>query len=113
MVVLDGDSSATQLWPQCAIATALLDSELSILRALKDLAGPPQGYVACELAAGHGGRHTAFVVAAHGGDRWWWIRWESQERELIDLELCDHTDEQGRDDCLLPAGHPGVHSFQM
>ncbi|MBB4761878.1 hypothetical protein ACFQFC_37610 [Amorphoplanes digitatis] len=70
---------------------------------------------ACELAAGHPGSHVAFVVAAEDGDHWWWLRWDARHRHLIRLDPCERTatDEDVPDDCLLPSGHHGPHSFEL
>ncbi|MEU4218105.1 hypothetical protein [Actinoplanes sp. NPDC026623] len=77
----------------------------------------PLGAVArdalCELTAGHEGSHVAFVVAVQQGDHWWWLRWDVRHREFVRLELCDRVEEDGHDDCLLPASHPGPHSFEL
>lgn len=114
MVTAMPSSAQAWLWPRCLETTTLTASEISTLRALPDLAGPPSKHdFACELAAGHHDLHAAFVVATDGGERWWWIRWSVHHRELRDLEICTRTDEQSGDDCLLPAQHPGRHSFEM
>jgi len=69
--------------------------------------------VACELVAGHDGRHIAFVVASDGGDRWWWVRWTARAREVVPLDVCEAVGHPFLDDCLLPPGHPGPHSFEL
>ncbi|MEV4705464.1 hypothetical protein [Actinoplanes sp. NPDC049316] len=104
------DGCATWLWPSCAAATTLTGRELSVLRALEC---PPSSRLACELSAGHDDAHAAFVAAAHGGDRWWWLRWDVRRRELLLREPCDRSDEDTADDCLLPEAHPGRHSFEF
>jgi hypothetical protein len=112
--VAESSSSEVWLWPPCAVITTLTAAEVAGLGALIDLVGPPlRGRVGCELAAGHEGLHAAFVVAVDGGDRWWWIRWSFRQRVLCHLEICDSVDPGDGDDCLLMAGHPGRHSFQM
>jgi hypothetical protein len=71
--------------------------------------------LSCEIAAGHGGNHIAFAAAADGGELWWWLCWETQTREVRRIDPCDgrRLDDQYMDDCLLPAGHPGPHSFDL
>jgi hypothetical protein len=114
MVTATHSSDEAWLWPRCAETTTLIAPEISALRALPDLAGPPpKQQFACELAARHHDLHTAFLGATDGGERWWWIRWNVHHRELRHLEICNRTDQQSEDDCLLPAEHPGRHSFEM
>jgi len=79
---------------------------------------PAGGRLGCELVDGHHGNHVAFAVAAHGGDQWWWLRWDGRSGaagELVQIDPCDAVLPQGRyaDDCLLPQGHPGPHSFGL
>ncbi|MEV4278470.1 hypothetical protein [Actinoplanes xinjiangensis] len=109
------DTTATGwVWPRCAVATTLTSAEIGVLTGLTDPVGPPPpDRAVCELAAGHEQMHAAFIIADAGGDRWWWIRWNRQGRQLGHLDTCDHTDRPSGDDCLLPATHPGRHSFQM
>jgi len=79
---------------------------------------PEIGGVLCELVAGHGSSHAALVATAQGGDEWWWLRWGGPGGETIEvtqIDPCDAELPQGRyaDDCLLPDGHPGPHSFHL
>jgi hypothetical protein len=77
------------------------------------------GRLSCELAAGHHGSHMAFATAAHDGDQWWWLRWSGQPAavvgELVQIDPCDAVFLHGPypDDCILPQGHPGPHSFDV
>jgi hypothetical protein len=76
------------------------------------------GRLICELVAGHDGRHVALVATVHGGDQWWWLRWDGQGGETIEvvqIDPCAAELPQARyaDDCLLPEGHPGPHSFHL
>jgi len=80
--------------------------------------GLERGRLICELAAGHEGSHVAFVAAVHGGDQWWWVRWDGQLRaavQVVQIDPCDAELPHGgyADDCLLPEGHPGPHSFHL
>jgi hypothetical protein len=72
------------------------------------------GRLGCELGADHGGSHVALAGTARDGDQWWWLRWDGH-CELIQIDPCDVELRQGRDtdDCFLPDGHPGPHSFDM
>jgi hypothetical protein len=68
--------------------------------------------------AGHVGSHVALVATVRGGDQWWWLRWDGQLGEAIEvmqIDPCDAELSQGRyaDDCVLPEGHPGPHSFDL
>jgi hypothetical protein len=72
----------------------------------------------CELASGHDGSHVTLVATVHDGDQWWWLRWAGQlgeTVEVVQIDPCDAELPQGRyaDDCLLPQGHPGPHSFHL
>jgi hypothetical protein len=76
------------------------------------------GRPVCELLAGHDGSHFALVATAHGGDQWWWLRWDGQlgeTFEVIQIDPCPAELPQARypDDCHLPDGHPGPHSFHL
>jgi len=76
------------------------------------------GRLTCELVAGHDGSHVALVATVHGGDQWWWLRWEGQlgeTIEVIQIDPCDAELPHARyaDDCFLPEGHPGPHSFHL
>ena len=82
------------------------------MTALPSTVGPVLLALTCELADGHDGSHLAFTVAVHGGERWWWLHWTADLRNLVEAEACDDTAPE-RDDCLLPKGHPGPHSFEI
>jgi hypothetical protein len=71
--------------------------------------------VGCELGAGHHGSHVALVATVHGGDQWWWLRWDGQLREVIQINPCEAELPHGRyaDGCVLPDGHSGPHSFDL
>lgn len=113
-MIVEDTTAAAWVWPRCAVATTLTPAEMDGLADLPERVGaPPSDNVACELAAGHEQMHAAFILADDGGDRWWWIRWNRQARELRHLDTCEQADPPSGDDCLLPATHPGRHSFQM
>jgi hypothetical protein len=90
-------------------------AELRRLTTIADSVYPDEGQVGCELVTGHDGSHVALVATSHGGDQWWWLRWDGQLNEVIQIDPCDAELPTGRyaDDCFLPAGHPGVHSFDL
>ena len=73
------------------------------------------GCVGCELVAGHAGGHAALVATADGGDQWWWLRWGELPRAVVQIDPCTAELPQGpyADDCFLPTGHPGPHSFDL
>jgi hypothetical protein len=100
-----------------AVATVSATALLTLIAASED-ANPESGRLSCELVAGHGGSHVALVATAHGSDQWWWLRWDGQlgeVTEVIQIDPCDAELPQGRytDDCVLPEGHPGPHSFDL
>jgi anti-anti-sigma factor len=78
-------------------------------------AQPEGSRLDCELVAGHPGSHVALVATAHGGEEWWWLRWDEQHSDPIQIDPCEAELLQGRysDDCVLPDGHPGPHSFEL
>jgi len=95
-------------------------SEVELLRMTTTSAGarPADGRLRCELVAGHQGSHIGFATAARDGDQWWWLRWDERSGEvgeMIQIDPCDSVLPQGRyaDDCVLPLGHPGPHSFDV
>jgi hypothetical protein len=104
--------------PRCpALATVNADVLLTSIAGSEDVR-PEHGRLSCELAAGHESSHVAFVAAVNGGDQWWWVRWDGdldETVEVIQIDPCDAELPQGRyaDDCLLPGGHPGPHSFHL
>jgi hypothetical protein len=97
---------------RCGAVDRLTADEYATLLALPDRMGAVSARPACELGTGHGGGHVAFVVAADGGQRWWWLRWPAA-RAVVSLHVCGGVGLPDGDDCLLPAGHPGPHSFEL
>ncbi|MBG0564599.1 hypothetical protein [Actinoplanes aureus] len=94
-------------------ATTVSHREFTTLLGLRHRVGLPPRDVRCELATGHEGSHMAFALAAAGGDEWWWARWTTGGCEVVPLDPCDTVCPAEHDDCLLPAGHAGPHSFQF
>jgi len=74
-----------------------------------------RGRLGCELAAGHDGAHAALAATGCGGDQWWWLRWDGQLEEVIQIDPCDAelAQEPYGDCCILPDGHVGRHSFDL
>ena len=72
-------------------------------------------WLGCELVAGHDGSHVTLTATAHGGDQWWWLRWQGQVHEIIQIDPCPAGLPQGpyQDCCTLPDGHAGPHSFDL
>jgi hypothetical protein len=100
----------------CGTVSAAGVAELLRMTATSVGAYPADDPLSCELVAGHVGTHMAFAAAAHDGDQWWWLRWDDRPGEvgeLIQIDPCEAVLPQGRyaDDCVLPQGHPGPHSF--
>ena len=100
---------------RCGAVATVSAAKLVTLPAISEDAQQVSGRVCCELVTGHDGSHLALVATTHGGDQWWWLRWDGKVRELIQIDPCDAELPQGRyaDDCVLPKGHPGPHSFDL
>lgn len=113
MAVIDNTAGAACRGLRCGAATAVSDVELVFLLGLPRRAAPPLRRVGCELAAGHEDSHIAFTLAADGGDRWWWVRWDARDQDLVQLEICDGVGQPDGDECMAPMGHPGPHSYEL
>src|SRR5690349_20530473 len=96
---------------RCSATTNITVTEQEALVALPDPVDPIRLDLACELAIGHDDRHVGFDVAAHGGHQAWWLRWIGRRRDAVQVDMCDGKDLDEQDDCLLPEGHRGPHSF--
>jgi hypothetical protein len=109
------DSKAYLTSVRCDIPTHVTASQFATLSALPDPVEPVTPHLVCELAAGHEDDHAALVVASHGGDRWWWVRWGRQRHVVAHIDPCPVTEPEALDSefCLLPAGHSGSHSFDV
>lgn len=102
---------------RCQVLATVGTAELASTR-LPGHARLESGPHGCELAVAHDGAHVALVAVAHGGDQWWWLRWAGglgEAIEVIRIEPCDAELQHGRyaDDCVLPQGHTGPHSFDL
>lgn len=109
----DRSSQAAPEGTRCAAATTVPHADFEVLLGLRHRVGLPQRDLRCELAADHGGRHVAFALAADGGDEWWWASWDAERGEVLRLEPCDRVCPDEHDDCLLPAGHAGLHNYEF
>ena len=63
----------------------------------------------CELEDGHDGPHAA--LGQQSGDVELWIRWHGTASRILECPHCYYDD--GDAVCLLFAGHPGRHSFEL
>jgi hypothetical protein len=112
-------TSRSSTWTRkvrCLAANGVVDAnELVRLTALAEYVGPDEDRLRCELVAGHDGSHIALVATRYDGEQWWWLRWDGQPGEVIQIDPCDAELSEGRyaDDCFLPANHPGAHSFDL
>jgi len=102
----------------CRTASAVGAGELLPTSMIPADVHPSGGRLSCELLAGHEGSHIAFAAAARDGDQWWWLRWDGPSgecTELVQIDPCSAVLPQGRyaDDCMLPDGHLGPHSFDL
>lgn len=109
------------LLPVCAEPLKLSRSEITTLQARPGPVHEIEPVVECELQAGHPGPHVA-LGQAYAAEPELWLRWLPGDCrtmfEKTDSEYCDAEgpDPDNRDDlegCLLPAGHPGAHSFRL
>ena len=97
-------------------AVATVDGvALSILTAAALDGRLESGWFGCELVAGHDGSHVALAATARDGDQWWWLRWQGQSHEVIQINPCAADLAHGpyRDCCTLPDDHAGPHSFDL
>ncbi|MEU4422194.1 hypothetical protein AB0F81_16330 [Actinoplanes sp. NPDC024001] len=113
MTMADRSWQAAPEGTRCVAASTVANDDFAILLGLRQRAGLPPRDVRCELVAGHDGSHIAFALAAEGGDQWWWVRWAADGSEVVALEPCDTVCPAEHDDCLLPAGHAGPHSYEL
>ena len=100
---------------RCGTGADVEPAGLPTLAALVVDARVETGRLGCELVAGHDGAHVALVATACDGDQWWWLRWNGQPHEVMQIDPCaaELDEEPYRDSCLLPDGHVGRHSFDL
>jgi hypothetical protein len=100
---------------RCAATTGLTAVEAAKLRVACREVPPVGALLSCEIAVGHDDSHVAFATTANDGELWWWLHWGAQTRDVRQIDPCEvrSPDEPYLDDCLLPGGHPGPHSFDL
>jgi hypothetical protein len=100
---------------RCGATTSLTAIEAAKLRVVCYQVPAADALLSCEIAIGHDSSHLAFATTASDGDLWWWLYWKERTREVRQVDLCDGRllDDPYPDDCLLPDGHPGPHSFEL
>ncbi|MEV4637577.1 hypothetical protein AB0J80_09520 [Actinoplanes sp. NPDC049548] len=109
------DSRTRTTNARCLVGARVDRIQLLWDSATTDDARPVAEHLGCELVAGHGGDHAALVATADGGDQWWWLRWDERRETIVQIDPCVARSPRGRyaDDCFLPQGHPGSHSFAL
>lgn len=100
---------------RCSAPTGLTAMEAAKLRVFSGRIPDAHAPLSCEIAAGHDSPHVAFAATANDGELWCWLYWRERTREIRQVDLCDGRllDDPYLDDCLLPGGHPGPHSFEL
>jgi hypothetical protein len=98
----------------CTSTTKLTATEAAKLRVLSGDVPALGTTLPCEITAGHDGCHIALATLSDR-DQLWWLCWASQARDIRQIGLCDgrDLDDPYLDECLLPAGHPGTHSYEI
>jgi hypothetical protein len=112
-VIMEPNSNGRLVLARCGVSTEVTASQFAALSALPDPVEPITPHLACELADGHEDDHAALAVASDGGDQWWWVRWGRQRHDVVHIDPCEGTEAADGESCLLPAGHPGSHSFDL
>jgi hypothetical protein len=99
----------------CTSSTNLTAGEAAQLRVFSADIPALGAALPCEITAGHDGSHIALATLSDGDQLWWWLCWASQLREIRQIDLCDgrDLDDPYLDECLLPLGHPGTHSYEI
>ncbi|MEU4624837.1 hypothetical protein AB0G04_33305 [Actinoplanes sp. NPDC023801] len=103
---------------RCRASTAVRTGELLTPLPIAEEAPSRSGSLRCELGAGHDSDHVALVGTTCGGDQWWWLRWDAQPTEVaevVQIDPCDAEllDDEYTDQCHLPQGHLGPHSYDV
>src|SRR5690349_11905979 len=83
-------SSITPPWTtvRCRAVATFDGAALSALVAATVDVRVEHGRLGCELVAGHDGRHVALAATARGGDQWWWLRWQGQLHDVVQIDPC-------------------------
>jgi hypothetical protein len=106
----------------CREQASLSQQELHVLDTLPGAANEIDFTVlSCDLEAGHAGTHLA--LGQMYGERARWLQWvPGALHEWLDIAGNEHCDAHGppasdipndAELCLLPAAHPGRHSFEI
>jgi hypothetical protein len=100
---------------RCGATTSLTAVEEMKLRVVSGNVPAAEAVLTCETAIGHDGSHTAFAATSENDELWWWLLWGGHTREVRQIDLCEarSLNDPYRDDCLLPEGHPGRHSYEL
>ncbi|MFE9240507.1 hypothetical protein [Streptomyces sp. NPDC007007] len=111
--------------PLCDARTDLKPIEVLFLHQLPEPSHELVESPRCELQHEHTGVHISLAQAS-GLDSWWLVwapgnaqltaRGQNMDRRLHKMDDCPAAEDGGRgdgDECLLPAGHTGAHSFAM
>src|SRR3954447_5970449 len=88
---------------RCRAVATIDAADFPVLAVLMADVRAERGSLGCELVAGHDGLHVALAATAGGGDLWWWVRWNGQLREVVQIDPCSAELLQGsyRDGCML------------
>ena len=113
MFLTDRQAPRPRASSRCGAAASVGPANMQVLLGLRHRTNAPLDRVRCELGADHEDSHVAFVMAACGGDHWWWARWDASRREVVRSDVCDGVHQADLDDCLLPFDHTGPHSFEL
>ena len=107
-------ATSVQVDGRCGTAAGVEASRLPTLALIVDVR-LEKGRLDCELAAGHVGAHVALAATGCGDDQWWWLRWDGQLEEVVQIDPCaaELAQEPYGECCILPDGHVGRHSFDL
>jgi hypothetical protein len=116
----------------CPSWIGLSDDDVTRLTSLPGAAHLVPQRVWCEMEVGHGGRHAGLGQDSFDGlvSTAWWIWWPERAYEIAAGAPCpvirqgqdegqdagsagSSEDDDDSESCLLPANHPGRHSFQF
>jgi hypothetical protein len=99
---------------RCKSTTSITAEEAARLRALAGDVLPTGASLPCEIAAGHDGTHIALAALSEEDQLWWWLWRGGQAGVVRQIDFCDgrDLDDPYLEECLLPLGHPGPHSYQ-
>ena len=103
---------------RCQALAAVSTAEVLATLPISDDAPSHSGLLSCELGARHDSDHVALVTTTHAGDQWWWLRWDDQLTEVIEVTRIDPCDaelshDRYADQCHLPESHHGPHSYDV